>query len=377
MTKAALDKYLQNATPRAILLYGECEFLINFYAQIVLNRLQGLGQDSNQNLTQDFRQNLGQDSMQNPPFRMDFTYNHFEATNTLGLNSLFGGKNVLHLRLDDFKAVASKSSKSVKSKAKPKEDSNKKFISNSEVSELLEILERNKNSFLVVEFLKNPSNSAADYAKKFKALSALFKPTQNLKDVLEMRCFEPFYEEKIKILTNRSNELNLSFTQPLLEHLLNAQNGDIAMAFGELNKYVYYPQITHKLIDELSYNLGALKIESLLDSLFDKKGHLVMILETLNDEGLDNMELLREINRYFYILFKLYAHSKSFGNMNALEVLGYKPPPQIFNVWSRRSLKIKTQTYLELFDIINEWRVKQMRGINATLPSLIAIQQIL
>lgn len=358
MTKQALDKYLQNATPRALLLYGECEFLISYYAQIVLSRLKDSKEDSNQNA----------------PFCLDFTYNHFEASNALSLNSLFGGKNVLHLRLDDFKSLAAKSAKSKKTKS---EDSNKKFITNSEITELLEILERNQNSFLVVEFLKNPSNSQADYAKKFKSISSVFKPTAKLKEVLEMRCFEPFYEDKIKILATQAHKLNLNIQIDKLEYLLNAQNGDIGMAYSELNKYVYYPHISFELINDLSYNLGALKIESLLDSLFDKKGHLVSILETLNDEGLDNMELLREIHRYFYILFKLYAHSKSFGNMNAQEVLGYKPPPQIFNVWSKRSLKIKTDTFLSLFDILNDWRIKQLRGINATLPSLIAIQQLL
>lgn len=342
MTKAAFDKYLSTSIPRALLLYGECEFFYTYYTNIILQRL-GLKARI-----------------------MDFEYSHAEALSYLGVSDLFGNKNVLLLRLY----------KGVRAKGKSKEVS-KDGILAKEYDELIAALSSNPNSFLIVQLYKSPTSSEAEYAKQFKGLSALFKPTSALKDIVELRCFNPNDNEKVGILAKRANELHLKIDSNLLFYLLERQNGDLGMAYNELDKFIYYTNITNKLIDELSYGLGVLKIESLLDCLFDKKGNLVAILETLNDEGLDNMQLLREIHRYFYILFKLYAHSKSYGNMDASAILGYRPPPQIYNVWCKRSLKIKTQDFLALFDILNAWRIKQMQGKDVSLQSLIALQRVL
>lgn len=323
-----LDKFILSSVPRAIVLYGECEFLFSYYANLILSKL-----DSN-------------------PKIMYFDYNHDEAVEYLSTNNLFGGRNVLVLKV--YKIPTQK-----------------------EIKELFFILEQNKNSFLIIELYKSSSSSNTDYAREFQKASGIFKPSAKLKDVFDVRFFEPSFDEKIKILTQRITELNIYFDFSMLQHLLDTQNGDLGMAYNELSKFIYYQNITHELIDELCYGLGELKIESLLNSLFDKKGNLVSILNTLNEEGFDNMKILLEINRYFYILFKLYGHSKMYGNMDSKSALGYSPPKHIFNVWSRRSLKIKTQTFLALFDILNEWRVGQIKGKNVALQYLIAIQQIL
>ncbi len=329
MTKVMLDKFLLHAIPRAILLYGDSEFLVSYYAQVIIKKLNSSYQ------------------------RMYFEeYDHQEALNCLGVNSLFGGTNILVLKL--YTALHKK-----------------------QIQDIFYMLAHNPNSFFIVELLKSPSITDSEYAKRFKAMAALFKPTSTLQDVFEVRFFQPSRDDMIKILYNRTQELGLNMNASLLHFLLDVQHNDLAIAYNELDKFIYFDTITPQLIEELSYNLGDVKLESLLNCLFDKRGHLIATLQILHDEGMDNMELLRELGRYFYILFKLYGHSKMHGNMDSKEALGYKAPPQIFNVWSKRSLKLTTEKYLMLFKIMNTWRVQQLQGKDVVMQHLIAIQQIL
>lgn len=329
MTKAMLDKFLLQSIPRAILLYGDNEFLISYYANIILKKLNN-----------DYQ-------------RMYFEeYNHQEVLNYLGANSLFGGTNIIVLKLYNT-------------------------LNKKQIQDIFYVLAHNPNSFFIVELLKSPTITDSEYAKRFKAMAALFKPTPDLQDVLEVRFYQPTREDMLKILYARASELGLQMDASLLNFLLDVQHNDLSIAHNELNKFIYFETITFQLIEELSYNLGDVKLETLLNCLFDKKGHLISILQILHDEGMDNMELLREIGRYFYILFKLYGHSKTHGNIDSKEALGYKAPPQIFNTWSRRSLKLTTEKYLLIFDIMNKWRVQQLRGKNVAMQYLIAIQQIL
>lgn len=329
MTKAMFDKFLLNEVPRAVLLYGDSEFLISYYSSLILKKLNS------------------------ECLRMYFEeYNHQEVLNYLGVNSLFGGVNILLLKL--YVTL------------------NKK-----QMQDIFYMLEHNHNSFLIVEFLKSTAITDAEYSKRFKTMATLFKPTAKLKNVFEVRLYPPFRDDMVKILHGRAYELGLKIDYSLLNFLLDVQHNDLAIAYNELDKFIYYEIITFQLIEELSYSLGNVKLESLFNCLFDKQGHLTLILQVLHDEGIDNMILLREITRYFYILFKLYGHSKMHGNVDSKEVLGYKAPPQLFNVWQRRSLKITTDKYLMLFDIVNTWRVQQLQGKDVVMQHLIEIQQIL
>lgn len=329
MTKEMLDKFLLKSIPRAILLYGDSEFLISHYANIILKKLNS-----------DYRRIYFEE------------YNHQEVLNYLGANSLFGGTNIIVLKLYTT-------------------------LSKKQIQDIFYTLIHNNNSFFIVELFKSPSITDSEYSKRFKAMSLLFKPTSSLRDVFEVRFYQPARDDMIKILHIRASELGLKMDVSLLNFLLDIQHNDLSIAYNELNKFIYFETITFQLIEELSYNLGDVKLEILLNCLFDKKGNLISILQILHDEGMDNMELLREVGRYFYILFKLYGYSKTYGNLDSKEALGYKAPPQIFNVWSKRSLKLTTEKYLLIFDIMNKWRVQQLHGKDVVMQYLIAIQQIL
>ncbi|STQ85522.1 DNA polymerase III subunit delta [Helicobacter muridarum] len=329
MTRAALDKILSKTIPKCILLYGESEFLINYYSKIIQAKLAC-------NAQKFYFEEYVQD----------------EVITMLGTNSLFGGKNAVIIKQYNT-------------------------LSKNQIQAIFSTLGRNPNSYMIIELYKSPNISEQEYAKRFKAFSALFRPTSSCKEIYEVRLYNPLPHEMLQILINRARELSINIQPNLLEYLLSIQQYDISMAYNELEKFVYYPVIDIELINSLSYSLGNVNTESLLDSLFNKKTNLAHILNTLYDEGIDDMELNRELSRYFYILFKLYGHSRAYGSMDCREALGYQAPSHIFATWSKRSLRLTTQKYIAIFDMLNEWRNAKLEGSNRGIQYLIAIQEIL
>ncbi|RDU70839.1 DNA polymerase III subunit delta [Helicobacter aurati] len=329
MTRNALEKMLTTTLPRCILLYGESDFLINYYSQMIQKK-----------------------SMSNIVSFYFEEYQHHEIITLLGANSLFGENNIIVVKQYNV-------------------------LNKTQLQEIFFTLSHNLNNSMIMELYKSPSISDSEYAKRFRMMSGFFKSTQQCKEIFEARLYNPLPAEMLQILTQRAKELQLNITHGLLEYLLTIQNHDISMAYNELEKFVHYATIDKRLIDELSYSLGNVDIESLLNALFDKKANLAIVLHTLYEEGIDNMELLRELHRYFYTLFKLYGHSRKYGNMDCKEALGYQAPAHIFTTWSKRSLKLTTQKYLTLFDILTAWRNAQFKGKDSCMQYLIAIQEIL
>lgn len=332
MTKKALDKLLATTTPRCMMLYGESEFLISHYSRLAQSRIEGIGGGISHMFFED--------------------YNHNEAIGLLGSKSIFSEKCMLVMKLHSAP-------------------------SKKQVQELFKALAMNEDGHLILEFHKSPAISNAEYAKRFKALSALFKPTKDLKDVIEVRFFNPNLAEMLDLLSHRAGELGLRFSADMLDYLLTTQNHDISIAYKELEKFIYYQHVDKNLIDALSHPLGNLDMQSLYDALFEKRGNPIAIFEKLRELGGSEADLLRELHGYFYLLFKLYAHSKGHGNMDCREILGYQPPSHVVSTWARRCIKLDTHKYLAAFDMLNEWRVAAMKGREVSMHYLLSMQRLM
>lgn len=328
MTKAVLDGTLKRGEiPRLCLFYGDSEFMLSFYGDVITQRL-GSTHESMYFEEYDF-ENL-----------IDF----------LGSSSLFSTQNIMRLKLYVVP--------------------NKK-----QSSQILQTLKDNANSYLIIELYKSPSINNAEYAKRFKGLSANFK--DNSLNIADVRFYNPNQNEAMAILDSRAKMLGINASYGILQYLLEIQNYDLGMAYNELEKFIYYKEITKELLEEISHTLGSTKIESLIDCIFNKRGNLAYMVQSLSDEGIDEVEILREIHRYFYILFKLYGHSKAYGKIDSKEALGYVAPSHILNTWSKRSLKISTKQYLDIFEILNLARIKRLNGDDSLLSCAIAMQRIL
>ncbi|PAF45411.1 DNA polymerase III subunit delta [Helicobacter sp. 11S02629-2] len=316
MYKQDLDKYLQTKIPKAIFLYGESEFYISHYGELIASKIGG---EVN---------------------RIYFDNNFNNVLNLLSGASLFGDTNIVLLRT--YNTIPSNTLKQILSSIEDK-------------------------SFLIVEFYKNPSISDTEYAKRYRSMGTTFKLYPNC---LEVRFFAPTFNEGLYLLRDKAKKLGLEVHANALEFLLEVQNNDIGIALNELEKFAIDKKITSELVEKLSYGIASLNIEALINALFDGE-NIALILEKLEEEGIEEMDLLREVQRHFYILFKLYAYSKAFGRLDYKEALGYTPPPKVAEGLSRRALRLKSEQFVKILDTLSLWRIDSMRGVaNSKLINL-------
>ncbi|PAF52227.1 DNA polymerase III subunit delta [Helicobacter sp. 13S00477-4] len=329
MYRKELDSLLQKFTPKASLLYGESIFLIKYYSDKIASKIT-----TSSNKTTFYYSDYDFDSVMN----------------LLGQSSLFGDKNLVVLKLD-------------------------KKLSKKETDSMFQAIALNTQNSLIIEFYQSESKSNAEYAQDFRNFAAGFKNAQLGKDVIEVRFFNPSFYECIALLKERSNNLNINIDERLLGTILTIQNNDLGIAYNELEKFTLLDSSpTIEDVQRLCYGLGSVSIEELYDAIFDKK-NIFEILERLQEEGLDELQILREMERYFYQLFLFFAYIKSYGTPNAKDILGFSPPPLIVQKIAGRSIRIKEEGYRYIFEVFRKWRNANMRGEkNMVLNALIKLQ---
>lgn len=329
MYKKDFDLLLKNAIPKATLLWGECDFFINFYATKIKNLIKLNGE-------------------------MDIFPIYFEEYNAatiieiLSQQSLFSTSSIVNLKINKIK------------------DSTKK-----EFSKFLEILKRNPSNYLIVEFCDDDSN---EYGRVAKALSAIF----NTKDFVNVRFFKPTQNEARAILREFATQEGLKISDPTLNHLYARQNENIGICVNELRKFALFQgEITQDIIDKLSYGLSAKSIEELCETMLNK-GDYLKILTKIEEEGLQDMELIRALQGYFYRLFQFFAYIKVNGNIDSQKILKYKLPNHIETKYANFAIRLREAQYLGIFAVLNEWRVNAISGKDKnSFANLIKLQAII
>lgn len=328
MYRKELDSFLKTSVPRATLLYGESNFFIKYYSNKIASKIAS------------------------PANRTIFYYGEYDfraVMNILAQSSLFGDESLVILKLD-------------------------KKLPKKEVDEMLKALIKNIHNSLIVEFYKSESKSNAEYAQDFRVFSATFKGS----NVVEARFFTPNFYEATALLKERAKALELDIDERLLNTILTLQNNDLDIAYNELEKFTIFKRpITLEDIQKLCYGLGSISIEELFNTLFEKKDFF-NVYEKIQEEVSDELQILREMERYFYQLFLFFAYIKTYGIPNAKEILGFNPPQNIVEKLASRSIRIKEKGYQEIFEYFRKWRNASMRGEkNTSLSALIKIQAMI
>ncbi|STP13150.1 DNA polymerase III subunit delta [Helicobacter mustelae] len=310
MYKKEFDALLAKSIPQAMLFYGD-GFYVDFYTKKILQKMQDA------NITTLYFSDYQLDSV----------------LDILGQGSLFGGNNVVVLKLDSK-------------------------LSKKECQILLGCLKENPANALIINFLRSENKTLAQYGQDFRIFASNFQA----ENAIDVQFFAPSFSEGVGILKERSRELDIDIEDFLLQNLLQIQNGDIAIALGELQKYqIFEEKITLQDLQQLSYGLGSVDMEDFLESLFGREDYL-QVYERLQEEGGDGMEVLGFLERYFFILFSFCAYIKSHGFYKAKEILGYQPPDFVAKQYANRAIKIKVKQFREIFEALADWRNAQFRG---------------
>jgi DNA polymerase-3 subunit delta len=225
MYQREFNNLLQNQLPKALLLYGDDEYLINYYIEYYIQKLDA--KDSMLKLYYD---------------EYDFT----QAKSFLSQTSLFGGTNLLLIKND-------------------------KKIPKKELDTLVELANKDSDNYLVFAF--------GGESKDARSLQSSFS---DKKGGVWVRFFEPNIKDGIALLQQKAQKIGLEIDHYALSHLMMLLNNNLALCANELEKLaILESKITSKDIDLLVYSTAPLAVEQLLIGLFAKKTHHTNHIQTL------------------------------------------------------------------------------------------------
>jgi len=300
--KEEFDKLLKKSLVRSVLFQGENDFLVNRYKEYYSHTLNVA--DSMLSLYYD-------------------EYDFKRAKEYLSQSSLFGGANFLFIKTD-------------------------KKIPKKEIDTLVSMCKEDNENYLIVATTL-PYNRVKDISKSFLAF---------------VRLFEIKYNDAISLLSQEAKKLNLDIDNYAISHLYTLLNNNISMAVKELEKLSILDRaITTKDIDMLVYSTAPLSIDSVIQSIFEKKP-ITNAIEKLLEMGEDEFTILRAIQRYITQLYAFHIYIKLHGRADAYEITGRNLPKFVSDKIASIAIRIRPQSYLAIFEELLKTELKMKDSKN-------------
>ncbi len=273
---------------KCYLFWGEEHYLIEKYADSIA---QKLGDTAN-------------------AMRLYFDEYDFDtAKNYLSQSSLFADTNLLIVKHD-------------------------KALSKKELEQLIDICQKNQNSYFIYALLSNEGKKISSlFDKKHQSVHVRFFPLS-------------LYEAK-KELMQYCQEKDIAIDNYALEHLLAMLQNDLQLAKSELQKLaIVASPIESKDIDRLVFPLTPLNLEKLYIAII-KKEPIEKLLAKMLEEEPNEMKILLGFENFLQQLFLFYSYIRLHGNLDSSKILGYKLPRHIEE--ERMQLAIRIKNYPKIF----------------------------
>ena len=322
MYKAEFDKHIQNrSVSNAFVFFGESGFLIDMYTKMMSNI-----EDAN---------------------ALTYYYDEYDFNSAkahLSQGSLFGDRNILIIKTE-------------------------KKVPKKELDTLFEYCTKNPDNIFIYAY----------YGSDHKTYNN--KKAFGKNSVMGVRFFHPKEYEAQNILLQMAQEKSVKIDKYTLTHLLNIQNGDIALAANELDKFrVYDREITTKDVESLVYGLSEVNLDDFIKKLLGKK-EFTEDLKNILEHGEDEIRVITAITAYLTQLYMFNIYIRVNGAPNALDILGYPAPKFVVDEKAALSLKFKPNTYSKLHELLLSSELK-MKSSNVDknailLSTLIRLQKLL
>jgi len=302
MRRQELDNLIRsNARPQAVMLYGESHFLIDHYLRIFKEVPEA-------NLLSLYHD--------------EYDFNSAKAH--LSQGSLFGGQNVLIIK-------------------------NEKKVPKKDLDTLLELVQKNPdNRFIYAYYGSDMKTSAKAFNKKSGGI--------------EVRLFPPFAGEAKNFILQEAQRLGIQIDSYAATHLIESQNGDLALAVNELAKLqILGRPVSAKDIDALVYGVAEVKIDQFINHLLAKKD-FKSDLQRILESGEDEIRIITAISAHMTQLYLFYAHIKIHGVADSAAILGYKLPQKIEQERAQQSIRFKQEQYDALLNLLLENELKMKSG---------------
>jgi len=314
MNQRELEQALKNTPPKALLLYGDNDYIIDQTIQWYIQKF-----DASQEL-------LG--------LYFD-EWDYVKARSYLSQSSLFGGTNLLIIKHD-------------------------KKLPKVELDTLISLTQKSPHNYLLFGFSGD--------AKDAKGMQTSFTPKVNGNWV---RFFEPNSREILEILQKKANALKIDIDHYALTHLIVLLNNKVSLCVKELEKLaILDSKITSKDIDTLVYSTAPLATDKFLIELLEKRP-ITHMIDGLLDLGIDEYALLRSTQRFVTEIILFNAYIKLHGTPNSLEILGYRLPPQIEQQRASLAMKIKPATLLAICEHLLKSELEMKRPNTADKETLL------
>ncbi|MDR1461169.1 MAG: DNA polymerase III subunit delta [Campylobacteraceae bacterium] len=292
MYKKDFDLLLNSKNiPRALFLYGACDYQLSFLENEILNLWEG-----------------------SEVLKFYFDEYDFKAAKTyLSQASLFGDKNIMLLKLE---------------KAPPQK----------EVEELVKLCEKSDINYFLFIFYGEDAK-AKELTKSFgKSFVRVFKPNQN---------------DAIKFLNNEARKINLNISGFVLQNLYLVQNENLSLAVSELAKLsLLNREVSIADVDNLVFGMGNVELETLITKLLNGE-KIVGLYKMVSQSGtVDEIRVINAIQSHLFQLFLFHAYIKINGSFDAEKILGHPLPPQIAKQRSEIAMRLKPKIFTKLFKVL-------------------------
>ena len=309
MYQREFEQRLKQNLPRSVLLYGENDYLIDFY----LDR---------------YKKDL--DATESMLTLYHDEYDFEQAKAYLSQNSLFGGTNLLLIRRE-------------------------KKLPKKELDSLISLTVKNSDNYFLFAF--------TGAARDAKTMQSSFTEK---KGGVWVRFFPPNPREGVALLRQKALELRMEIDDYALGHLLTLLNGNLALAAKELEKLAISGEpVGHKEIDTLVYSTAPLAVENLLIDLFAKKP-ITETIGKLLELGEDETDILRATQFFVNQIFLFHAYIRLHGVADSKAILGYKLPRQIEEQKAALAARVTPATWVKIYEHLlnSELRLKSAKGRN-------------
>lgn len=297
MYQREFDQKLKQAFSKAVLFYGENDYLIDFYIDTYIKKTDA--KESMLSLYHD-------------------EWNFEQAKNFLSQTSLFGGTNLLIVK-------------------------HNKKIPKKELDILIALANKNEDNYFLYGYAGAPKDA--------KSMQTAFTEK---KGGVWVRFFEPNIRDGIALLQQKAQQIQLDIDHFALQHLMLLLNNNLALCANELDKLaILEMKVTSKDIDRLVYSTAPLATEQLLIDLFNKKPITPTITKLL-DLGEDEASLLRSTQYFVSQIFLFHAYIKLHGHIDSAAILGYKLPKPIEEQKAQLALRVKSAALLKIFEHLLE-----------------------
>ena len=314
MYQRELDNKLKSSLLKSLLLFGDNEYLIDYYINYYIRELNA--KDELLSLYFD---------------EWDFA----KAKAYLSGTSLFGGINLLIIKHD-------------------------KKIPKKELDILVALTSKSSDNYLLFGFLGT--------TKVARGLQSSF----NKKGSCEWaRFFEPNIRDSIDMLQQKAIKIGLDIDYYALQHLILVLNNNLALCANELDKLaILDTKVTSKDIDRLVYSTAPLIVEEFLSELFEKRPIIEMINRLL-ELGEDEYSILRSTQRFVMEIFLFNSYIKLHGHPNSMEILGYRLPKQIEDKKANLAIKVKPASLLAICEHLLESEIELKESSKSTRETLL------